>query len=347
MLVDARKWGDIMHPTISIIMPVYNCQDYVSEAIESVIKQSWKQWEMIIVDDGSNDKSGEICDKYAENDLRIRVLHCNNGGVSEARNRGILEASGEFIQFIDGDDKLKEDAMEIIIKEMELENQEIDLIIFGYETFPKQIVKSIVRKMKIDSKDAIAENFDLLFPNHLLHSPCNKLYKRSIISQNHLVFPLDMSMGEDLMFNLAYIKCINRACVIPEVLYDYRRNISNSLTSTFRKDMVETQFRLKKEVDKTFGNHKVVLKQTDKMFAENFFNGLKAVSYQDGLTKYEKKVLIDTWISNPDYLEVYFRSNLARKGMLMNYMIKTKKIDLMIFLFKIRKVLASILHLLK
>ena len=111
--------------------------------------------------------------------------------------------------------------------------------------------------------------------------------------------------------------------------------------------MVETQFRLKKEVDKTFGNHRVVLKQTDKMFAENFFNGIKAVSYQDGLTKYEKKVLIDTWISNPDYLEVYFRNNPARNGMLMNYMIRNKKIDLMIFLFKIRKVIASILHLLK
>ena len=94
---------------ISIIMPVFNKGKYIEQAIESVLNQSFKEFEFIIVDDGSTDESREICDKYAKQDYRIRVVHINNAGVSNARNVGLDMARGEYITFIDADDKIKKE----------------------------------------------------------------------------------------------------------------------------------------------------------------------------------------------------------------------------------------------
>lgn len=334
-------------PKISMIMPVYNCQDYVSEAIESVLAQTWEQWELIIVDDGSTDKSGNICDRYAREDARIRVFHCANSGVSSARNRGIQEATGEYIEFIDGDDILNKEAMETLIREMESARQKPDLIIFRFQTFPKKTVPTISDRQEINGIAELAEHFDLVFANHHLNSPGNKLFRRSVILENHLTFPADMSMGEDLMFNLAYLKCIERILLIPDVLYNYRRNNANSLTSAFRPDMLDTKYRSKGAIDDTFANHELVRNRTDKMFADALIDEIKAVSYQDRLTRSEKKALIETWLNNPDYSTIYFRSTPSRSGAPMDYLVRTRKIDLMISLYRIRKLLSSILHTLE
>ena len=99
-------------PEISIIMPVYNSETFLYLAVESVKRQTMKEWELLLIDDGSSDASGRLCDAYAKEDARIRVFHQENQGITKTRNRGIKEARGEFITFIDNDDELVEDIME-------------------------------------------------------------------------------------------------------------------------------------------------------------------------------------------------------------------------------------------
>ena len=98
------KRVNAMNPCITVIVPVYNVKDYLPQCIESVLQQTWRNFELLLIDDGSTDGSADICNLYAEEDLRIRCVHKENGGVSSARNRGLDEAKGEYISFLDSDD---------------------------------------------------------------------------------------------------------------------------------------------------------------------------------------------------------------------------------------------------
>ena len=117
------------NPEISIIIPVYNAEKYLGRCIESVLSQTYRDFELILVDDGSSDSSGQICDAYANKDARIHVIHKENGGVSSARNRGIKEALGEYIMFIDSDDSIVEHCFSFLFEER---TSMPDLTIFSF-----------------------------------------------------------------------------------------------------------------------------------------------------------------------------------------------------------------------
>ena len=166
-------------PKISIIIPVYNVEDYLSMCIESVIAQTYKDWELILVDDGSPDNSGSICDEYASRDPRIRVIHKKNAGVSAARNTGIEAANGEWISFIDSDDWVDTDYLE----KFELDKDDADLIIQGLEYYDnrngqyfKQIKVADCILSGTDSKKLVADN-NVLGSGY----PVAKAYRKSII----------------------------------------------------------------------------------------------------------------------------------------------------------------------
>ena len=199
MIEDVKKSSGQL---ISVIMPVYNAEKTVVSSIQSVMTQSYKNWELIVIDDGSVDRSGIICDKMASHDSRIKVYHLKNGGVSKARNWGLAHAKGDLICFIDSDDILLQDAMKTICG-ME---SSIDLLIFGYTLFPSDIVQTVKCTKSYQSIGQFIEDFDEISQNHLLNCVWNKCFKKSIIDRYHCQFPEDISMGEDLVFVLAYIK---------------------------------------------------------------------------------------------------------------------------------------------
>lgn len=124
---------------ISIIVPVYNVEKYLKECIDSVISQTYKNLEIILVDDGSTDKSGEICDEYSKKDSRIKVIHKENGGLSDARNVALDIAKGEYIGFVDSDDYVEKDMFETLYKLAEEHNTEISSISF-YKTLENEII---------------------------------------------------------------------------------------------------------------------------------------------------------------------------------------------------------------
>ena len=218
---------------ISVIIPVYNVEKYLDQCLKSVTAQTYTDFECILVNDGSTDKSGEICDNWAKNDNRFKVIHQENQGVSAARNKGIENAQGEYIIFIDSDDWVDTDYLETLM------GDDSELVISGdfVETQSGCLGTNIPLKNNIInfSKSSIEEIAHLL-NKHLFFGPYFKRYKSSIIKKNNVVFPLEVSYGEDLIFNFTYLRYVSQIRTISKATYHYRRFENNTLSTKPRLD---------------------------------------------------------------------------------------------------------------
>lgn len=204
---------------ITIIIPIYNADKYLPRCIESVLNQSSREWKLILVDDGSKDASGAICDKYAQNDERITVIHKRNEGVSAARNIGIQVVDTEWLTFMDADDCIKPDAIATIIKDI----QSFDTDVFNYRynfiTETDNVVRDCVLKGVVSLPTLIGVSYvDII---HSMYNIWNNVYRRSIILRNNLFFDCELSMGEDRIFNLQYIKHCKSIYYSEKSFYQY------------------------------------------------------------------------------------------------------------------------------
>lgn len=212
---------------VSIIIPVYNAQQYIAKCIDSVISQSYINWELILVDDGCTDKSGEICDKYAQKDKRIKVFHKKNGGVSSARNTGISEAVGEWLYFIDSDDFIDSDTLSKSIKK----NVEIpDLIVHGLVNDYIYKGKSCSLPYKTIEDNDYKEIIEFTDKYGLLKGPVCKLFRHSIVKENKLFFDESICYGEDTKFSFEYLQKCKSIAFVPEHFYHYCFRLEGSLT---------------------------------------------------------------------------------------------------------------------
>lgn len=199
---------------LSIIIPIYNAEKYLKKTIESIIMQEG-EYELILVDDGSKDASLSICNQYASTDHRVRVIHIENNGVSNARNVGIEAARGEYIQFVDSDDKLTEDALEKIFHRME---SGVDVIVFSFCTFGNDKQEIRVPEMKNFS---LRQKIEFLIEKGQIVSCWNKVYKKDVINTTR--FHIDLAYAEDYCFNLEIFKNVNSVSMMSDVIYLYRR----------------------------------------------------------------------------------------------------------------------------
>lgn len=206
---------------ISVIVPVYNAEKYLHRCVDSILAQTFKDFELLLIDDGSTDGSGAICDEYAQKDSRVRVFHKENGGVSSARNLGLENARGEWILFVDSDDALSLDACAGLMQMQ----QEYDCIIFGI----KQKSGSIWAPTKDGSVSLsdIRRDFRYWLNTELLSTSVNKLYKRNLIKEN---YPDDISFGEDLMFCISYLEQCDKIYFTTDCYYLHNNDNCNSLT---------------------------------------------------------------------------------------------------------------------
>lgn len=187
---------NINKPLVSVIVPVYNAEQFLGECVQSVINQTYTNWELLLVDDGSPDMSGSLCDKWSEKDNRIRVFHKANGGASSARNKGLKEAEGEWITFVDADD---------VIHRKFLENRincdTSDYVVGGFSIFGKARKNTLKRhSYKNDEYVDYLRNIALSRA-----SGCSSLYKKSIINSANLCLNEKLRSGEDHLFNLEYL----------------------------------------------------------------------------------------------------------------------------------------------
>lgn len=276
---------------ISVIIPIYNAIEYLSETIQSVLSQTFQDWELILVDDGSTDGSGRLCDEYAQKDSRISVVHIKNGGVSNARNVGLSLAKGEWIEFVDSDDLLVPTTIETLF--LHADNN-VDLVVCGYETFPLYgKTRYISKTRKIQNVFETKKEFSFLYTACFYNSIWNKLYRKEKIKQG---FDKTLSLGEDLLFNLDFMKDCQGIVVIPDILYRYRRNSGSSLTKRARKDGLEIQIRLKEKVDETFNFDAEVCAVTLKNLFHSYVGVTQLLVYEKTIEKAEKLQIISSWL---------------------------------------------------
>lgn len=214
---------------VSIIVPVYKTEERIRTCIESVISQTYTDFELLLVDDGSPDGSGKICDAYANTDNRIRVIHKENGGVGSARNVGLQQAIGEYITFLDSDDTWDKDFLENAVNKI----GQNDLYMSGIKTYGGKINSNHVSSISaVLTPREFFEKVFVAIPQIYICGPCCKLIKSSVI-KNGCLFSLSLRCGEDTDFNLSYMRFVNTIYVDNRSYYNYYRGNENSLYSSY------------------------------------------------------------------------------------------------------------------
>lgn len=220
---------------ISIIVPVYNVEKYLENCIDSILKQTYTNFEVILIDDGSTDTSGEICDKYVEKDKRIQVIHSKNGGISKVRNKGIELAKGDYISFIDSDDIVSPKFLEILFTT--INESQADISICGFESFyynePNLMQEQNIEKSYTYTKNTAMKALleDEIITNHLW----NKLYKRELWTG--ITFP-DGKKFEDVSVMYKIFEKCQKIEYNPITLYYYRRR-SDSILGNVNEEMLK------------------------------------------------------------------------------------------------------------
>ncbi len=216
-------------PEISVIVPVYNCTKFLPEMIDGTLLQEFEDFELLLIDDGSTDDSLAICRQYALRDDRIRIIHQINGGVSRARNRGIDEALGEYIVFVDADDRIgSRYLLDLINASLTLGiESRSTLILSDYQPFSEKGLeeRTFPDPFNIDftsRKGLTAELFRELIFKFRIFPPYCKLYRRDLIEKNRIRFREGMKSAEDFEFNIRYLTMVDRVKYINSVQYDYR-----------------------------------------------------------------------------------------------------------------------------
>ncbi|HNS33024.1 MAG TPA: glycosyltransferase family 2 protein, partial [bacterium] len=204
-------------PLVSIIVPVYNAEKYIEKCSESLLGQSYKNLEIILVDDGSTDASGRMCDGYARKDSRVRVIHKDNGGVSDARNSGMHKVTGKYLCFLDSDDYLEAETIENAVKIAEREN--VDAVIWSYYADFVDCNGKLEFSRKVSLSNGIySKNGVKPLPanEHLLGIGYvwNKLYRTDIVKKGNNRFLKDISLGEDMLFNCSVLSSAEKIVLV-------------------------------------------------------------------------------------------------------------------------------------
>ena len=261
---------------ITIVLPVFNGERFISKAIDSVLAQSYPHWELLIVDDGSNDSSAAICDAYSTKDPRIRVFHQPNGGVNSARAKGVDNAFGDYLVFRDADDSLPSDALEYLIDHF---SEKYDLLVCG----------------KIEQDLNREEYLKELLKGAITPSLWGKMFRASIYKQMDYAIDCRLVMGEDLLLNSMYALDVNKAKVLPRSAYLVNHNNETSVTRTFKHNWEYEKFYFGKVnelfLDKCIGFDYYA--QIKLLVNKSWLNAMKYVMLDGGSIDYKDVSFIE------------------------------------------------------
>ena len=220
---------------VSVIVPVFKAEKFLERCVSSILSQTYENFELILVDDGSPDGSPALCDTLAKTDKRIIVIHKENGGPSSARNAGLEKAKGEYVCFVDSDDAVDERYVELLHESIVSKNSDISICNITVEKKPNSFVEEGFKTNEvINLKQNPKFIYDLYMSENLM-PPCCKMYKKILISTK---FPEKISYGEDEIFNLNYLKNTEIVSTVNTSLYTYFLN-KNSITHTNKTELVK------------------------------------------------------------------------------------------------------------
>ena len=313
-------------PLISIVMPVYGVEKYVGKAIDSIIAQTLEDWELFAIDDGSPDRSGQICDEYARKDSRIHIIHKENGGAPSARNQAIGLTKGKYLYFMDSDDWAEPDMLSDMYELAEKNDSQLVVTGFYIDTYYTDFDKYTQEQKSEARVYGTQQEFRLdsyrLFDTNLLYTPWNKLYLASYIKENNIFFP--ETFWDDFPFNLAVIRDIERVCVSEKKYYHFIRKREESETAKYREDMFEKREEEDGWMNELYAYWKLetpeIREFLDRRYVERLIGCVENVTNDNcTLTKTEKRKYIRNMIS----------STRARKA-LKNVRPRSKYMKLMI-----------------
>ena len=240
---------------ISVIIPVYNSEAYLEECLDSVVNQTYRNIEIILVNDGSTDRSPEICRCYAQKDDRVVFLSQENGGEAAARNRGLRAAKGELVMFVDSDDRIADTICENAVQEM----RDYDLLFLdfcsdrrgekesGSETKVLPAAKDLSRYSAADWVKSMLDSDKTVPPELNLNTVWAKLYRRDFLEMHGIVCPVGVVIGEDMLFNLQVYLKSPKVCHLPVTAYYYRYNEA-SVVHRYNPKVSASNFRLQTEI---------------------------------------------------------------------------------------------------
>ncbi|MGU8814898.1 glycosyltransferase [Clostridium perfringens] len=315
---------------VTVIVTVYNSEDSIEKCILSILNQNYLNLEIICVNDGSSDKSVEIIKKIIKKDKRVKLINKGNGGVSTARNLGLKNAKGKYVQFVDSDDTIKFNMTEKLVSIIEKEKS--DLVICGYDILGQNKQCKYYDKKYYDRSEFWKDFFNLYSIGYL-NPPWNKLFKNRLIEN---FFDEDISLGEDIIFNLSYIKKANRISVIEDCLYNYSLDNEESLTKKFHENAFYSFQKIIYSIKENLPEN-IFLEKKNKLFNLffiDYFRCLNSLINKSKKNKLEIKKTINDWSNDPIIEEILNENN---KKSILNKIIESKNKDYIFYAFKFLK----------
>ena len=330
---------------ISVIMPVYNSEKYLNKSIESVLGQSYKDFELILVDDGSTDSSGKICDEYAVSDTRIKVIHQANGGVSKARNTGIARSVGKYILFLDSDDEMDQNLMEENFKI--IEKLDPDILIFNFRyVFPDHTTENGFKQNKLffgDNRKFFDEKLEKVVENELMNAPWNKIIRKEMIQNNNLHFDERFSILEDAMFSISACTVANSICVNSNIYHSYNIWGSGSLRTKWsenRFEAIKELYKLERRYCGKYENNKQQTSFFGKIFCKSLFAYMQLTSVTPDLTYKKRKEVIKSVCNDIKVRQVFlnkkYKSTYGMNKRIIRFLVKMKMPRIVIMLYRIK-----------
>ena len=247
---------------VSIIIAAYNIEDYIVKCLESIANQTYKNLEVIVVDDGSTDNTGKLADEFAENDNRFTVIHKENGGVSSARNRGIDVASGDFIGFVDGDDTIEDDMYEILVNNVI--KYDADISHCGYKLIENNKETLMYGSERVIIQDRKKGILDLLAGSLIEPGICNKIFRKEIVGDTRL--DESLKINEDLYFNILLFDKAKKSVFEDKAEYNYIKRDNSATTSSSNNIRRMTDPRkVYRMINDLYKDDEVILPYAEKM----------------------------------------------------------------------------------
>ena len=283
-----------MKEFFSIVIPVFNAKLYLPRCVNSIINQTYNNWHLYLVDDGSSDGSDKLCDSFSYENPQITAIHKTNGGVSDARNRGILESNGEWIFFVDADDFLELDSLFLINEFVCKYNP--DLVLFNIKEISiNKKIHVLKHPLKLNYNYNRFEIEQLIMPfacingYSFVNSPCNKVYRASILKKNNIFFPSRVR-GEDWIFNIKFLRCCQNMVATDALLYNYCRTPFSAM-STYCPEQFqlwEENWNVKQELIKKY-NLIVDQKKLSRQFYVKIYYFLREILQNETKENYQNK----------------------------------------------------------
>lgn len=324
----------------SVIIPVYNVEDYLQRCVDSIVIQKYENLEILLIDNGSTDKSSQICDDYAKHHSNIHSYHIPNDGVGEARNFGLSKARGEFIYFVDADDYLIGNLFSDLEEKL---HDKVDLLVFSYYNSIEKDLIELKRNPKILPNDVLLDktnfitSFKELVLTDMMYTVWNKIYRRDFLIDNNLYF-LKYELGEDVRFNLRVYDFVENILLSTECYYVYISGRMNSAMGSYNSNRVTYQLEELSQIEYLLNKWNVFDKSfIDTLKSRILMSNIQNIVLQNMTIKTQKKKIGE--LCRIDAINSLINSYSSKLHILIRIFLKSKLYIMVIFLKRIQNFL--------